>query len=145
VVNVIIDPAIKSNLELNTSGLTKYLDENYDGDAGEDIVDDVTKKAFMGGNLGLGVDLGLTYYPEKNIQLTASLVDIGYVSHSNEVESFTFKGDYNFKGVITDFNSGGTIDDAYQDFKDAIPLDTIYKSYTTQRPLNINSSFQYSF
>jgi hypothetical protein len=143
--NLIYDQAIKSNLELNTSGLTKYLDENYDGDAGEDLVDDVTKKAFMGGNLGLGVDLGLTYYPEKNIQLTASLVDIGYVSHSNEVESFTFKGDYNFKGVITDFNSGGTIDDAYQDFKDAIPLDTIYKSYTTQRPLKFYSSFQYSF
>jgi hypothetical protein len=143
--NLIYDQAIKSNLELNTSGVSKYLDENYDGDAGSDIVDDIKKNAFLGGNLGLGLDLGLTYYPERNIQLTASLIDVGYVSHTKDVESFTLKGDYNFKGVIADFNSSGTIEDAYEDFKDAIPLDTIYNKYTTQRPLKFYSSFQYSF
>lgn len=143
--NLIYDQTIRSNLELNTSGAAKYLDENYDGDLGSDIADDVTKKAFLGGNLGLGVDLGLTYYPKKNIQITASLVDIGYVSHSKEVVDYTFKGYYNFKGVLTEFNSDGTIDNAYQDFKDAIPLDTVYHKYTTQRPLKFYSSFQYSF
>lgn len=143
--NLIYDQSIKSNLELNTSGAAKYLDENYDGDASSDIVDDVKKSAFLGGNLGLGLDLGLTYYPERNIQITASLVDIGYVSHTKDVVDYTFKGNYDFKGVLTDFNSDGTIDDAYHDFKDAIPLDTLYHKYTTQRPLKFYSSFQYSF
>ena len=143
--NLIYDQSIKSNLELNTSGAAKYLDENYDGDAATDIVDDVKKGAFLGGNLGLGLDLGLTYYPEKNIQITASLVDIGYISHTKDVVDYTFKGNYNFKGVLTNFNSDGTVDNAYQDFKDAIPLDTLYHKYTTQRPLKFYSSYQYSF
>jgi hypothetical protein len=143
--NQIYDQQIHSDLEFNTSGLAKYLDENYDGDVATDMREDITKRAFLGGNLGLGLDLGLTYYPKKNIQITASLVDIGFISHTKDVESFTLKGDYNFKGVITNFNSSGTVGDAYQDFKDAIPLDTLYHKYKTQRPLKFYSSFQYSF
>ncbi|WP_281637528.1 DUF5723 family protein [Flavobacterium marginilacus] len=142
---LIYNQSIYSNLELNTSGLSKYLDENYEGDAGSDIRYDISKRAFFGGNLGLGLDLGVTYYPKRNIQLTASLVDIGYISHSKDVETYTLKGQYNYKGVITDFNSAGTVGDAYQDFKEAIPLDTLYNKYKTQRPLKFYSSFQYSF
>lgn len=143
--DLIYDQAIQSNLRLNTSGAAEYLDENYDGDLGSDLVEDVKQKALLGGNLGLGFDIGLTYYLQKNIQVTASLVDVGYIKHTQEVENFTFKGSYNFKGVITDFNADGTPDNAYQDFKDAIPLDTLYTAYTTQRPLKFYSSFQYSF
>jgi hypothetical protein len=142
---LVYDQAIKSDLQLNTSGAAKYLDENYDGDLGSDLKNDIPKKAFLGGNLGLGMDLGLTYYPEKNIQITGSLVDIGFINHSKDVVDYTFKGDYAFKGVLTDFNEDGTLDDAYQDFEDAIHLDTIYDKYTTRRPLKFYSSFQYSF
>lgn len=143
--NQIYDQAISSNLELNTSGAAKYLDENYDGDYATDIASDIKQNAFFGGNLGLGLDLGLTYYPQKNVQITASVVDIGYIKHRQEVKSYTFKGFYNFKGVLTDFNADGTLDNAYQDFKDAIPLDTLYTNYTTSRPLKFYSSIQYSF
>lgn len=143
--DLIYNQVIRSNLELQTSGAAKYLDEDYDGDAASDIADDVKSGLLMGGNLGFGVDLGMTYYPEKNIQITASLVDIGFVNHSKDVVNYTFKGSYNFKGVLTDFNSDGTVDDAFSDFKDAIPLDTLYSKYTTQRPLKFYSSFQYSF
>ncbi|MGQ7944952.1 DUF5723 family protein [Flavobacterium sp. WC2509] len=143
--NLIYNQVIHSNLELNTSGLTKYMDENYDGDVASDMKDDAIHRAFLGGNLGFGLDLGFTYYPKRNIQVTASLVDVGFINHSKDVESFTFKGEYNFKGVITDFNSEGTIDDAYHDFEEAIPFDTLYHKYTTFRPLKFYSSFQYSF
>jgi hypothetical protein len=142
--NLIYDQLINSNLELNTSGGAKYLDKDYDGDLASDLKNDLPQKAFFDGNLGLGIDLGLTYYPERNIQVTASLVDLGYISHTKDVVDYTFKGKYNFEGV-SEFNSDGTIDDAYQDFKDAIPLDTLYHKYTTQRPLKFYSSVQYSF
>lgn len=141
----IYDQAIESNLELNTSGVAKYLDENYEGDYATDIASDIKKNAFFGGNLGVGLDLGLTYYPKKNVQITASVIDIGYIKHSQEIESYTLKGFYNFKGVLTDFNADGTPDNAYQDFKDAIPLDTLYAKYTTNRPVKFYSSIQYSF
>ncbi|HSD06451.1 DUF5723 family protein [Flavobacterium sp.] len=143
--DLIYDQVIKSDLELNTSGVKKYLDENYDGDAASDIKHDITKSAFFGGNLGVGVDLGITYYPKRNIQLTASLIDVGIIKHSKQVENFTWKGDYTFKGVITEINSDGTGGDAYDDFLDAIPLDTLYHKYTTWRPVKFYSSFQYSF
>jgi len=143
--DLIYDQVIKSDLELNTSGLKKYLDEDYDGDVSNDIKDDITKRAFFGGNLGVGMDLGLTYYPKRNIQLTASLIDVGIIKHSKEVVNYTLKGDYNFKGVITEINSDGTPSDAYEDFLDAIPLDTLYHKYTTWRPVKFYSSFQYSF
>jgi hypothetical protein len=143
--DLIYDQSIRSNITLNTSGAAKYLDENYDGDLETDLVEDVKDKALLGGNLGFGFDVGLTYYPQKNMQITGSLVDIGFISHTQEIETYTLKGSYNFRGVITDFNSDGTPDNAYQDFKDAIPLDTLRTAYTTQRPLKFYSSFQYSF
>ena len=143
--NLIYDQSIQSDLTLNTSGATKYLDKNYDGDIGSDLVKDSKSRALLGGNLGVGLDVGFTYYPKKNIQITASLVDIGYIKHSQEVKSYTLKGNYVSKGVIADFNSNGSINSAYKDFRDAVPLDTLFASYTTQRPLKFYSSYQYSF
>jgi hypothetical protein len=51
-------------LELNTSGLSKYNDDNYE----PNVVKDITKRA-LGGNLGLGLDAGFTYYPKKPYRL----------------------------------------------------------------------------
>jgi len=137
--NSIYDQVISANALVNTSGFTNYID-NYSGNAKSDIM----KKTFFGGNLGLGLDLGLTYYPKENLQFTASLIDIGFVSHSQEIESYRLKGHYNYVGLTPDFvlnNSNDIIDE----FNDAIPLDTLHAKYTTWRPLKFNSSIQYSF
>jgi hypothetical protein len=57
----VYEQQIFSNLELNTSGLSKYNDENYE----PNVVKDITKRALLGGNLGLGLDAGFTY-PKKH-------------------------------------------------------------------------------
>ena len=137
----VYEQQIFSNLELNTSGLSKYNDENYE----PNVVKDITKRALLGGNLGLGLDAGFTYYPKKNIQITASIIDFGFIKHSKEVESLTLKGSYKYEGVTPSFSSGGSIGDVFEEFKDAIPLDTLYTKYTTWRPTKFNSSIQYSF
>ncbi|MFM2367946.1 MAG: hypothetical protein RL619_242 [Bacteroidota bacterium] len=139
--NGVYEQVISSNLELNTSGISKYIDANYSGDA----VKDFSKKAFFGGDLGLGFDAGLTYYPKKNIQFTASIVDIGFIKHTKDVETFTYKGYYKYEGIIPKFSNGGSAGNIYQEFKDAIPLDTLYTKYKTWRPAKFNSSIQYSF
>lgn len=138
--NSIYDQVISSNILVNTSGFTNYTD-NYNGNAGSDII----KKTFFGGNLGLGVDLGLTYYPQKNLQFTASLIDIGFINHTREVESYRFKGYYNYVGLTPDFILGSSNDDLLQQFQDAIPLETLSVKYKTWRPVKFNSSIQYSF
>jgi hypothetical protein len=135
------EQTILSDLQLNTSGISEYIAEGYQGDPSRDIV----KKVLLGGNLGLGFDVGLTYYPKKNIQFTASILDVGFIKHSKDVETFTYKGLYEYEGVNPNFNNPGAPDDTFQQFSDAIPLDTIYDGYTTWRPIKINSSYQYSF
>ncbi|MFV8366140.1 DUF5723 family protein [Flavobacterium sp. XS1P27] len=137
----VYEQMIYSDLQFNTSGIAKYDDKDYD----PNVVKDITKRAFLGGNLGLGFDAGLTYYPKKNIQLTASVIDFGFIKHTKEVESLTFKGSYKYEGVIPKFSSGNSAENGYQEFKDAVPLDTLYADYTTWRPTKFNSSIQFSF
>lgn len=137
--NSVYEQVIYSDMLANTSGLSNYTD-NYTGNAKSDII----KKALFGGNLGLGLDLGLTYYPQKNIQFTASLIDIGFVRHTKDFQSYSYKGYYKNEGLTPDF-VGGDTEDVYQEFVDAIPLDTLNFDYNTWRPLKFNSSIQYSF
>ena len=138
--NSIYDQVISANVLVNTSGFTNYID-NYSGNAKSDIL----KKTFFGGNLGLGLDLGLTYYPKENLQFTASLIDIGFINHTKEVESYRYKGYYNYEGLTPNFIIGNPNGDIIKEFNDAIPLDTLHTKYTTWRPLKFNSSIQYSF
>jgi hypothetical protein len=137
----IYEQMIYSDLQFNTSGVAKYDDEDYD----PNVVKDITKRAFLGGNLGLGFDAGFTYYPKKNIQLTASVIDLGFIKHTKEVESLTFKGTYKYEGVVPKFSSGNSAEDGFEEFKDAVPLDTLYADYTTWRPTKFNTSIQFSF
>ncbi|WP_296685425.1 DUF5723 family protein [Flavobacterium sp.] len=132
---------VYSNLQLNTSGFAQYNDANNTSNAGADI----KKGILLGGNLGLGLDLGLTYYPQSNVQFTASVIDLGYISHTKEVESYSYKGFYNYKGLVPHFNNENAAQANYQDFKNAIVLDTLHTKYTTWRPTKFNASAQYSF
>ncbi len=132
---------VYSNLQLNTSGLAQYNDANNNCNAGADV----KKGILLGGNLGLGMDLGLTYYPQSNVQITASIIDLGYISHSKNVESYSYKGFYNYKGLVPKFNGENVAQANFQDFKEAIVLDTLNVKYTTWRPTKFNASAQYSF
>ncbi len=137
--NNFYDQVISANGLVNTSGFTNYIN-NYSGNVKSDIM----KKTFFGGNLGLGLDLGLTYYPKENLQFTASLIDIGFINHTKEIESYRWKGYYNYVGLTPDFVLGNS-NDIIDEFNEAIPLDTLHTKYTTRRPLKFNSSIQYSF
>jgi Family of unknown function (DUF5723) len=132
---------VYSNLQLNTSGFAQYNDANSNSNVGTDI----KKGILLGGNLGLGIDLGLTYYPQSNMQLTASIIDLGYINHKKNVESYSYKGFYNYKGLVPKFNNENIAQANYQDFKDAIVFDTLHTKYTTWRPTKLNASAQYSF
>jgi Family of unknown function (DUF5723) len=132
---------VYSNLQLNTSGFAQYNDANNTSNAAADV----KKGILLGGNLGLGLDLGLTYYPQSNVQFTASVIDLGYISHTKEVESYSYKGFYNYKGLVPHFNNENAAQANYQDFKNAIVLDTLHTKYTTWRPTKFNASAQYSF
>jgi hypothetical protein len=69
----------------------------------------------FGGDLGLGFDLGFTYYPQ-NKQLTASLVDVGFVSHSKDVESLT-KECVSVRRNKSNFTGTNVPKNVYEEFK----------------------------
>lgn len=132
---------VYSNLQLNTSGLAQYNDANIISNVGTDI----KKGILLGGNLGVGVDVGVTYYPQSNVQFTASIIDLGYISHSKNIETYSYKGFYNYKGLVPKFNGENAAQANFKEFKEAIVLDTLNVKYTTWRPTKFNASAQYSF
>ncbi|MFA9190158.1 DUF5723 family protein [Flavobacterium sp. FZUC8N2.13] len=132
---------VDSDLTLNTSGISKYIAEDYNGD----LATDVQKQLLLGGDIGFGIDLGFTYYPKKNTQITASILDIGFINHTKDIENFTYKGYYKYEGINPNFTDVDDPDGVYSDFQEAVKLDTLYNKYTTWRPVKLNASYQYSY
>ncbi|AWK04956.1 hypothetical protein HYN56_12245 [Flavobacterium crocinum] len=137
----VYNQVISSNLELKTSGIAKFTKDEYDGNVARDLVNNT----FFGGSLGLGVDAGITYYIKDNLQLTASIIDLGFIRQSKDIETLTYKGTYQYNGVNPDFMGNDDPEDVFDEFEKAIPRDTLYNKYTTWRPTKFYSSIQYSF
>lgn len=132
---------ISSNLELRTSGLSKFTKDEYEGN----VIRDIANNTFFNGSLGLGIDAGFTYYFKDNLQVTASVVDLGFVRQTKDIETLTYKGTYQYDGVNPDFMGNDDPENVFDEFDKAIPRDTLYNKYTTWRPTKIYSSIQYSF
>ena len=137
----IYNQIIDSNLELRTSGISKFNKDEYDGSIPKDLL----HNTFFAGSLGLGFDAGITYYIQDNWQFTASIIDLGFIKQSKDIETFTYKGRYQYDGVQPNFSSVDEPKNIFDEFEKAIPRDTLYNKYTTNRPTKINASIQYSF
>jgi len=137
----IYNQVISSDLELRTSGIAAFTKDEYDGSIPEDII----HNTFFNGSLGLGIDAGFTYYFQKNFQFTASIIDLGFIRQSKDIETYTYKGRYEYNGVNPNFGSVNEPENVFDDFAKAIPRDTLHNKYTTWRPAKFNASIQYSF
>jgi len=133
-----------ANIAVRTSGISS-IDENTTGG-------DILSRAFFGGNMGVGVDLGATYDITPKITASASVVDLGTIFHSKDVESYTARGDYVLDGIELIFpplSDGDTTLPYYDNLEDEIiselAYDTINVRYSELRPLKINGSVQYNF
>jgi hypothetical protein len=86
----VYEQAIYSDMQLNTSEFQNILPK-VEWDAAGDI-----RKEGFGGDLGLGFDLGLTYYL-KNIQFTASILDVGLLSTAKMLKHLLIKAIINMR------------------------------------------------
>ena len=134
------------DIALQTSGYTSNgVDPRFEAN-------DVSKRLLLGGNLGLGFDVGFTYNLSKQLTFDASLQDIGFIRHTKDVENYKIKGDFVFEGVdpiFFDANNGDTADDFFsnieQEFEDLFDVNDNNDAYTTWRPVKFNTSLNYSF
>ena len=128
---------------LQSSGLFFDKDEEVDIDASY-----LKSKLLFGGNLGFGIDLGFTHHYSKQWTITGSILDLGIVNNSKNVESFVLNGDYEVEGIQLNFDSDNPQNywrDLKADFDSKTALDTLYKSYISFRPLKLNGAASYSF
>ncbi|RUT71655.1 hypothetical protein D0817_02940 [Flavobacterium cupreum] len=132
---------ISSDLEVKTSGIASFTKDEYEGN----IPGDIAHNTFFNGSLGVGFDAGITYYFKENLQFTASVVDVGFIKQSKDIETLTYKGYYEYEGVNPIFSVIDEPENVFDDFEKAIPRDTLYNKYTTWRPVKFYSSMQYSF
>ncbi len=134
-----------ADIQVKTSGISAI--SNSDNSTKTAI-----KRGFLGGNLGLGVDLGLSYDFDRNWTLDASILDLGAVFHMGSIERYRSRGSYTLNGIELLFpalSEGEEAIDYYNDatdrFDEAIPRDTITSGYVQFRPTRINGSLSYGF
>lgn len=134
------------DLELRTSGYTTTgVEDRF-------TPKDYKKRLLLGGNLGLGFDIGFTKNITDQWSIDASLLDIGFIKHSKDVENYKIEGSYEFEGaepIFYESDQGQTADDYWsnieEDFEDLFKVDSTKTKYTTWRPTKLNASLNYAF
>jgi hypothetical protein len=129
------------NILVQTSGVffdnTDVITQSY-----------IQKKLLFGGNLGVGIDAGFTYHPEKHWTVTGSILDFGFINYKQNVEAYSVKGSYAIEGIQVNFNPANPENywqNLKDDFDNQVALDTIYTKYTSLRPVKLNGSIAYAF
>lgn len=134
------------DMTVQTSGLASL----YDLENASDITKKIIGRAFLGGNLGVGMDLGFTYDITNKLTVTGSLLDLGVIFHTKDVATYKATGNYTLNGIELIFppiEEGGIpyYDDIENEIEKEIPIDTLTNSYTNLRPLKVNGALTYKF
>lgn len=135
---------------VQTSGIASFL--NGDNSNFRQDIKTLGKRILLGGNLGLGFDVGFTYQPKEQHVITGSLLDLGAVFHKKDVESYHLNGSYTTEGIDLVFpqllNTEGTTsywENLEDEFNENIKIDTLTATYVTWRSAKFNASYRYNF
>ena len=105
-------------------------------------------------NMGFGFDVGASYKLNEDMQLSFSLVDIGYIkwkSNANTVRSKHPNTPVEFSGIRTSYDNIGDdidqyLDDIVDSLKYAFDLETVENSgYTTMVPTKVYLGYSWEF
>lgn len=116
----------RANAQVSMKGFTyktKTKNYNQESKGSYDKIDDVDVDGAGVGGFGMGLDLGAVYKLNDNLKLSAAILDLGFISWSNNMkavnraESFEFSG---FKDREVTSASGATIDDDIDKYGDQI-------------------------
>jgi hypothetical protein len=136
------------DITVETSGYASLRDL----DGASQVTSEILGRAFFGGNMGVGVDLGFNYEINEAWTLSASALDVGAIFHSKDVETYRAQGSYTLDGINLIFpplNQGDSTLPYYDNLEDEIereiPIDTLYNSYSQFRPVKMNAAISYGF
>ena len=140
--NIIRQSLNNINGQIRTSGIVDSDDEYIDAP------NEYFSRTLLGGNLGLGLDLGLTYHFTSQLEFTGSLLDIGFVKHSKNTKNFNINGNYTLDGLNFEYDTSSLSNywqQIEQDFRDRVITEETQEAYTSWRPMKINAALKYSF
>ncbi len=147
--NNILRNSVIADVSLQTSGIEGIFD-SADGEPA-DLARLLVNRSLLGGNLGVGFDIGFTHKLGKSTFLTASLLDIGFISHSKDIENYTLRGAATNEGIeiILPEDLGDLTTEIWQelidDLEQQLPFETNQDAYISLRPVKLYSSLRYNF
>ncbi|MFZ4704796.1 MAG: DUF5723 family protein [Bacteroidales bacterium] len=124
---------LKSDILIRTAGIDSMSDQK-------------TNDIIMGGNHGLGIDIGASYKLNSKFSFSASVLDLGYINWKKQlfaIESRRPGEEINFIGVdINEFINKDTIRNAFQavidSLTDKFKIDSVYnQAYKTYLPMRL--------
>ncbi|HET8754197.1 MAG TPA: DUF5723 family protein [Salinimicrobium sp.] len=136
---------VNMDVMVKTAGYASLID---DGTTARQKISQVGSRAFLGGNLGLGLDLGFSYYMNDQTRFTGSVIDIGFIYQNKDVENYHYYGDYVTDGIELGFPNGPSPPywDIWEDDLDKhLKDETLFDSYVTWRPVKFNASVDFGF
>lgn len=135
---------------VNTSGFAS-LNEEEDMTV-EEATAELLKRSFFGGNVGVGMDFGLSYLVNEQFIATASVQDVGMMFQRDDVENYHYYGSYQTDGLEPLFpeldETGKALPywDIFEDEVDRNLIDeTTQQPYVTWRPAKFNLGVEYGF
>ena len=123
--------------EVNSSGFFDDNDETPD--------ESIVGNTFLSKNFGVGFDFGLTYHINEQLEFTASILDLGFLTYSKNTRNATLNGSYHYSGEEFIFDGFNINRQALNTLEDSVVYADNRDSYTVLRPLKFNSSIRYSF
>lgn len=151
--NNILRNTLVADVTMRTSGVQEIIDilEEDTNTTQADLARLLIRRSLLGGNLGVGFDIGFTHNFRRNSFITASLLDVGFIYHTNAIKNYTLKGAAANEGIeiilpedLSNFNNE-IWQELVDDLEEQIPFDTNENSYVTLRPIKLNASFRHHF
>lgn len=125
---------LDKEIETNSKGETQEVVSGADFDSGNIGV--------VGG--GLAFDLGVAYRPIENLEITASLVDLGFVTWRHNKSMETISSGITYSGINT--GNDEDIDDIGEQFSELVDFKEVDKpKRTTGLKASLNIGAEYSF
>jgi hypothetical protein len=136
---------LSGDISVNSAGIASL--DNTENESKELI-----NRAFFGGNLGVGFDVGFTYQLSEQETLSGSLQDVGLIWYSKDVKRYTVDGTYVFTGLEVNFpqiSNTPSFNDYWEalkaEIKESINYQETTDGYIRFRPIKLNAAYTYSF
>jgi hypothetical protein len=95
-------------------------------------------------NPGFAIDAGIVYPYSDKIELSASVIDLGFIRWRSNLNDIKASGNFTYKGPISDSVPTETyINDLMNSFSDSMHFDVSQKKYTTFLPTRILAGASY--